>query len=155
MAEIDSQPRICQDTAGHVTFQPGWRLDLTMKDPAAGQPWDLGVPSFQSRVKKGVRNTKPYCLNGSPPCTAFFQLQAKNKARRDPKVVKRELVAGKRHIRSCVELYCMQIGGRRPFVQEHPDKSKAWEMPEVQQLLLRLEVRSTTVHVRVWDDRGG
>ena len=55
--------------------------------------------------------------------------------------------AGKRHIICFVELYCMQIEGRRHFVHEHPDKSKAWEMPEVQQLLLRPEVGSTTLHM--------
>ena len=146
VAEIHSQPRVCQE-AGEAHLTPGWSLDLTMKDPATGKAWDLSVPSVQSRVKKLVRDTKPYCIIGSPPCTPFSPLQEISRSKRDPRVMRQELEAGKRHIRFCLELYGMQIDEKRHFVHEHPEKSRAWQMPEVQAMMLRPEVGSTIVHM--------
>ena len=45
MAEIFSQPRVCQE-ADRRNFdgerpRPGWSLDLTMNDPRTGEAWDL------------------------------------------------------------------------------------------------------------------
>ena len=71
ISEIFSQPRICQEASSRKfageTLTPGWSLDLTTLDPATGERWDLSKPSVQSRVKKLVRDTRPFCVIGSPP----------------------------------------------------------------------------------------
>ena len=140
-------------------MKPGYSLDLTMKDPATGAPWDLSKPEVQSRVRKLVRDTEPFCVVGSPPCTAFSALQEISRAKRDPREMRRQLEEGKRHIRFCIEIYKMQLEGRRHFVHEHPEGSKAWAMPEVVELFARPEVGSTVLHMCAFgmtaqDERG-
>ena len=75
VVEIFSQPRVCQEAASGrylgERLRPGWSLDLTMNDPKTGAPWDLGRPEVQSRVKKLIKSTQPFCVIGSPPCTPF------------------------------------------------------------------------------------
>ena len=101
VAEIYSNPRVCQEATARrydgKTLVPGWSLDLTTKDPLTNEPWDLSKRTVQERVKKLIRESEPYCIVGSPPCTPFSQLQGLNKRKRDPKVVKKELEAGKAH----------------------------------------------------------
>ena len=106
-------------------MQPGWSLDLTMKDLKTQQPWDLGDPAVQTRVRRLVRDTKPFCIIGSPPCTPFSRLQEISRAKRNPRVMENELQQGIRHINFCVELYLMQVAGKRHFVHEHPETSRA------------------------------
>ena len=122
VCEIFSQPRVCQE-ANHHGLRPGWSLDLTAKDPATGQGWDLSDPAVQSRVRKLVHHTQPFCIIGSPPCTAFSPLQEIGRAKRDPRVMEKELNQGKAHIRFCLEIYLMQLKAKRHFVHEHPDRS--------------------------------
>ena len=114
IVELFSQPRVCQEVGGRqfggTTLKPGYSLDLTMKDPATGRPWDLSRADVQSRVRKLIRDTKPYCVIGSPPCTAFSPLQEISRKRRDRRVMARELRAGKAHVRFGVEIYNMQVG---------------------------------------------
>ena len=93
VCEIYSQPRVCQE-AMSKHLQPGWSLDLTTKDPATGDHWDLSQPKVQSRVRKLVRDTQPYCFMGSPPCTPFSPLQEIGRAKRNPKVMANELARG-------------------------------------------------------------
>ena len=135
VVEVFSQPRICQEASGRGVT-PGWSLDLTMKDPATGQIWDLSDKKTQDRVRRLIRDTEPYCIIGSPPCTPFALLQELGRARRDPKIMKRELEDAKGHIIFCSELYRMQIKARRHFVHKHPETSRAWQMPEVIDMLL-------------------
>ena len=146
VCEIYSQPRVCQE-AMSKHLQPGWSLDLTTKDPATGDHWDLSQPKVQSRVRKLVRDTQPYCIIGSPPCTPFSPLQEIGRAKRDPKVMANELARGKEHIKFCLEIYAMQLNGKRHFVHEHPERSRAWDMPEVVDFLLRPNVDSTVLHM--------
>ena len=93
VAEIYSQPRVCQEAAtqrfGDTVLQPGWSLDLTTKDPSTGQAWDLSNKQIQQKVKKLIRDTEPFCVVGSPPCTAFSPLQELSRKKRDPKIVAR------------------------------------------------------------------
>ena len=49
--------------------------DLTTKDPETGLPWNLADKSIQRKVKQLIKDTEPYCIVGSPPCTAFSPLQ--------------------------------------------------------------------------------
>ena len=151
ICEIFSQPRVCQEAAmreyGGTKLRPGWSLDLTMKDPESGEPWDLSKVHVQNRVRQLVRTTQPYCIIGSPPCTAFSPLQNISKFKRDPNIVKEELRQAKAHVRFCIEIYLMQVRGHRHFVHEHPERSRAWQLPEMKELLLRPEVGSVILHM--------
>ena len=122
VSKIFSQPRICSEAAGRrfagETLSPGWSLDLTILDPATGQRWDLSKPSVQSRVKKLVRDTQPFCVIGSPPCTPFSPLQEISRAKRDARVMEDELNRGKVHMRFCFDIYRMQLAAKRHFMHE-------------------------------------
>ena len=54
IAEIFSQPRVCQEVDGRKfngqTLRPGWSLDLTMRDPKTGAPWDLSRPEASDQA---------------------------------------------------------------------------------------------------------
>lgn len=56
VAEIISQPRVCQEAAGRpfegTSLRPGWSLDLTTADPRTGLRWELSQPEVQSRLRK-------------------------------------------------------------------------------------------------------
>ena len=75
VVEIYSQPRIAQESAlrrcSGTTLKAGWSLDLTMRNPSTGKPWDLSCKTTQAEVRKLVVESKPFVLVGSPPCTAF------------------------------------------------------------------------------------
>ena len=61
--------------------------------------------------------------------------------------MKRQLEDAKAHIRFCLEIYTMQIKAKRHFVHEHPEKSRAWQMPEMVSFMMRPEVDSTVMHM--------
>ena len=108
VSEIFSQPRVCME-ADRRSFdgerlRPGWSLDLTMNDPKSGRPWDLADKAVQSRVRKLVRTTKPFCIIGSPPCTPFSRLQEISRAKRDPKIMEEELRRGREHVNFCLQI---------------------------------------------------
>ena len=87
-----------------MRLTPGYSLDLTMNDPKTGKPWDLGNASVQSRVLRLVRDTKPYFVIGSPPCTPFSPLQEISRAKRDPKIMAEEYRKGLELIRFCIKV---------------------------------------------------
>ena len=139
VAEIYSQPRVAAEAAvmkfGKRSIKPGWSLDITMPDPEDGMPWDLSKECKRRRLRELINTTEPYFLIGSPPCTPFSNLQNLNAKRRDPEIVKKELEAGKRHIRVCCAEYTAQHKAGKYFVHEHPHTATSWSMPEVQALL--------------------
>ena len=102
---------------------------MTRDDPLTGEPWDLGRHEVRERVRKLIRDTKPFMVIGSPPCTMFCALQNLNKSKRDEGVFTKRLENAKRHIRFCIELYMMQVNGGRFFLHEHPDSASSWQMP--------------------------
>ena len=129
IAEIYSQPRICSEAAGQlyqgIALKPGWSLDLTMKNPETNELWDLADRRTQDRVLRLVRETQPFCVVGSPPCTPFSQIQNINKRRRSPEIIKKEFEAGRRHILFCLKVYEIQLQSGRHFIHEHPKGSSA------------------------------
>ena len=58
-----------------------------------------------------------------------------------------ELRQGQAHIDFCVQIYRMQLAGRRHFIHEHPETSTAWETTELKQLMLRPEVIAEVIHM--------
>ena len=130
VVEVYSQPRIAQEASlryyGGTELKAGWSLHLTMRNPKDGQPWDLSKREVQDKVKGKVRRSKPFIVIGSPPCTAFSQLQGWNNHRRDPDVVKSELKAAKAHVNICFELYEGQRRNGRYLIHERPSSATSW-----------------------------
>ena len=75
VSEVYSQPRIAQETVlrtyGGTLLKPGWSPDLALNDPFTGQRWDVGTREARARVRRFVRDSKPFMLIGSPLCTMF------------------------------------------------------------------------------------
>ena len=149
ICEMYSQPRIAQEAAMSeyegTRLKPGWSLDLTRDDPKTGKPWDLGDSGVRDRVRELIRKTKPMLVFGSPPCTAFSNLQGLSKNRRDPAVVKREIDEAVGHLNFCVEVYQMQMAAGRLFVHEHPHSASSWTRPEITQLVMAPGVDMVTM----------
>ncbi len=78
-------------------------------------------------------------------------MQEISKAKRDPKIMAKELKDGKDHVKFCIEVYRIQLEGRRHCVHEHPEKSKAWEMPELTELMMHPEIGSVVLHMCAFD----
>ena len=163
VVELYSQPRIAQEAAirryGKTELIAGWSLDLTMRDPETDAPWDLSKPAVQKKVRRMVIDSKPFMLIGSPPCTAFSQLQGLNNHKRDPEVERRELAEACAHIAFCFEMYEVQRKAGRYFAHEHPSSASSWSRPEVLKMLLQEDVDLVEVDMchfgmSISDERG-
>ena len=156
MVELYSQRRIAQEAGlrkySRVNLQPCWSLDLEMVDPATSSPWDLSKKDTQNKVKKMILEGKPFMVIGSPPCTAFSQLQGLNNFKRDPQVVKKELAEACAHIIFCFEMYEIQRKAGRFFMHEHPSSARSWKRPEVLDMLLKEDVELVEVDMcAIWE----
>eukprot|EP00972_Heterocapsa_arctica_P078908 11636195-Heterocapsa_arctica.AAC.1 len=60
-------------------------------------------------------------------CTAFSALQALSARRKDPEVVRRQLVEAEVHLRFCCKLYELQIGRGASFFHAHPAGATSWK----------------------------
>ena len=58
----------------------GFSLDLTAPAPD-GSVWDFSRHHCRRRALELVQSQRPYLLIGSPPCTAFSNLQTLNRCR--------------------------------------------------------------------------
>ena len=87
VVELYSQPRIVQEASMReydgTRLVPGWSLDLTLNDPETGRPWDFSLHQVREKVRKMIRDTKPFLVICSPPCTMFSSLQNLSKSKRD------------------------------------------------------------------------
>ncbi|MBN71658.1 MAG: hypothetical protein CME32_20555 [Gimesia sp.] len=148
VSELFSQPRIAQEAAireyDGMKLVPGWSLDLTRTDPTTNKPWDLSKPEVRTRVRKLVKDTKPFVVIGSPPCTMFTSLQNLSKNRRDKAKFERKFEEAKQHIKFCEEVYKMQVKEGRFFMHEHPNSASSWNMPEMIRLAAMEGVEITT-----------
>ena len=116
-------------------LRPGWSLDLTMVDPVSGKRWDFTKADMRERALKLVRESMPFLLIGSAPCTAFSQLQAINKHRRSAEVIAAELAAGEQHMKFVIRLYREQLLAGRYYLHEHPSGATSWQMSAMQSLM--------------------
>ena len=138
VVELYSPPRVVQEAGlrayGGQRLRPGWSLDLTTDDPETGKPWDLGDGKTRTKVVSLINEGKPFTIILSPMCTAFSQIQAINKGRRDPAVIRREIDDAKDHIRWVMKLCALQHRSNRYFVFEHPAGATSWDMAEVKKV---------------------
>ena len=86
VAEVFSPPRIAQEAGlrkyGGKVLRPGWSLDLTMREQGTGKAWDFSKEEMRKKAMKLARESKPFLVIGSPPCTAFSKLQNLNANRK-------------------------------------------------------------------------
>ena len=106
-----------------------------------------------------VRDSKPFMLLGSPPCTMFSVLQNLSKANRDEEEFNLKMETAKKHIRFCLELYGMQLEGGRHFLHEHPKNATSWTMREVQEFaetpgVLTAECDMCAYGLKIVDEKG-
>ena len=135
VSEIYSPPRVTQMIAKgryrHVL--PGVALDITVNDPLDGKPWDFNLESKRQRARQIIREQRPYCLIGSPMCTAFCTWQALNEAKsNNSDEIKRNRIKAIVHLDFVAELYAEQMAGGRYFLHEHPDGASSWALPSIQ-----------------------
>ena len=71
-------------------------------------------------------------------------MQNMSRAKRDPKVVEKELQEAKEHMKFCMELYLIQLKGGRCFIHEHPAGATSWNMAETVELMMRPDVGMAT-----------
>ncbi len=137
VSEIYSPPRVTSmlTTLARHDLMPGMALDITCIDPEDGKPWDFDDPVKRERARRRIREEKPVILIGSPVCTAWCSWQALNAQRRDPEVVREEMVRARVHLDFVVSLYREQIEGGRLFLHEHPAGATSWEEGCVKDLL--------------------
>ena len=80
-------------------------LDLTFKR-ASGMHWDFSVASNRKAAIEMIRETKPYLIIGSPPCTAWSMLQhlGKNKPGHEERL-RRDQEQARVHLEFCALIY--------------------------------------------------
>ena len=110
VSEVYSAPRVAdiarrQPRLGAI---PGVSLDLTGKDEQ-GNPWDFNLKEQREKAERLIDEQRPLLLIGTPMCTAFSNIQNLNKARRDPEIVRRELIKACIHFNWCCHLYAKQM----------------------------------------------
>ena len=84
-----------------------------------GTPWDFSKVSDRKEALRFVKEKRPSWIVGSPPCTAFSQLQGLNFKKMSPDRVKSILSEGRRHLNFVISLYKIQLDEGRHFLHEH------------------------------------
>ncbi len=136
VSEIYSPPRVTKvlETMPRRLLAPGLALDITCIDPDDGQPWDFDLKSKRDKALRLIRRQKPLFLIGSPMCTAWCTWQRLNAQKRDPMVVRRELVKAKLHLDFVAMLYKEHVKGGRFFLHEHPQHASSWHERAIQEV---------------------
>ena len=132
ITEVFSPARVNQ-LATKFGLVPGNSLDLT-------DGWDFEIPAHRQKAWQLVKETAPFVVIGSPPCTMFSNLQQLNLHihRNDPAWLRNfeeQKAKARGHIDFCIMLYRYQLKMGRHFVHEHPWGADSWKLPNVMQLL--------------------
>ena len=102
--------------------------------------WDFSREDHRRRAWRLIKETKPYMVIGSPPCTMFSMLQELNlHLHKDdaPWMAEfdRKWRFAVQHIEFCAQIYRLQMNEGRHFIHEHPRDAKSWDLPVVKDLL--------------------
>ena len=107
-------------------------------------PWDFSRKADRVMAVNYVKTHRPTWIVGSPPCTAFSQLQAINYAKMDPEKVAARIREGKKHLHFVISLYKLQLDNKRHFLHEHPAGATSWRDVQMQALLRQKNVDVVT-----------
>ena len=144
VAEVYSPPRIVT-VAQAAGLRGGFSLDLTAPDPD-GHVWDFSVQANRVRARKMLDEQKPYVLIGSPPCTAYSNLQHLNECRPGGRErVKEAKRKAKIHLLFCTGPYKAQMEAGRYFLREHPESATSWYETCMADLAAHPMVMTTTI----------
>ena len=129
VSEIYSPPRVTHAISSMpgCGLLPVLALDLTCVGPFDGKPWDFDFADKRDRAQTLFRKQRPAVLIGSPCCTAWSTWQALNKHKRDPEVIRREMIKARVHLDFIISLYIEQIGDGRLLLHEHPAGAASWQ----------------------------
>ena len=136
VSEVYSPPRVTKmlsKITGHP-LAPGFAFDITCNDPDDDKPWDFDQKDKRDKARRLLRETKPLFLIGSPMCTAWRTWQRINHLKRDPDVVRRELIRARLHLNFVIDLYLEQVAAGRYFLHEQPRSAASWEEPMIEVL---------------------
>ena len=118
-------------------------VDLRTRKPC-GDFWDFSKAQDRKQALDYILKHKPTWVIGSPPCTAFSQINVGlNFPKLPEEKVQAMIKAGTMHLRFMISLYRVQLGAGRHFLHEHPQTARSWEDPWMQQLLQQPRVRTT------------
>ena len=81
-----------------------------------GVPYHLSKMMVHRNVKKMIEAQRPFILVMGPLRAAFSALQAINKNRRDPDIMKAELEEDIQHVKYTIELCQLQHRARRMMI---------------------------------------
>ena len=133
VGEIYSPPRVCA-MADEMGLRKGFSLDFTTRR-ANGQRWDFSLPSCRREAMKLINELRPYCVIGSPPCTAWSNLQNLNKCRPGgAQKVEEAQQRAKIHLDFSAKVYRAQMRAGRYFIHEHPQSASSWKVASIQEL---------------------
>ena len=109
-------------------LRKGFSLDFTAPR-ANGKRWDFSLPSCRREAMSLINELKPYCVIGSPPCTAWSCLQNLNKCRPggEAKVAEAQERA-KVHLEFSCKVYAAQMRQGRCLFHEHPRTATSWKV---------------------------
>ena len=132
VTEVFSPKRV-NELAAKFGLTPGSSLDLT-------NGWNFELEEDRRKAWKLIKETEPYVIIGSPPCTLFSNLQQLNLHlhRDDPVWLERfesEKLKAIGHIDFCMLLYKYQLKHGRHFVHEHPWGASSWKLDSVVDML--------------------
>ena len=99
--------------------------------------WDFTRREHRVEVDRRFDQEKHLVLIGSPPCTAFSQLQSLSPASKNKE---KTLQDGIEHMRFAVEFYEKQVRVGRVFVHENPTRAKSWDLPEIRKMMRKTGV---------------
>ncbi len=143
VSELFSPPRI----TGYLSefpnehLAPGFALDLTVRDPDDGEPWDFDRADKRAKARELFFKQQPLFLIASPVCRAWCSWQALNAVMHgNDMVLRRERTRSLVHLRFLAELYHEQIKAGRYFVHEHPEWASSWTLPVIQGVLAHATV---------------
>ena len=117
-------------------------FDLRTAKPS-GEKWDFSKKSDRMQALRYVKEKKPTWVVGSPPCTAFSQLQGLNFPKMDPDKVARIMKEAKAHLHFVISLYHLQMANGRHWLHEHPQGATSWKDLRMLRLLKNSKVDVT------------
>ena len=111
-------------------FKGGWSLDRSCEDPTSQRRFDFLQKHDREMAKRMLRRDKPRLMVLSPPCTAFSQASNMNGG-----PTPEALAEGIELFRFAIEMAVLQnrLGG--VYVLENPQTSKAWQLPDIADLV--------------------
>ena len=106
-------------------------MELGLEDEGSRDWRAVGlVPkSSPGKSKEGGKDTEPYCIIGSPPCTAFsIWNQGMNFRKMPQEKIQQAMHEGRLHLNFMASLYRRQMAKGKFFLHEHPFGAWSWKL---------------------------